>query len=542
MLADMSQLNIVMVAGAIILLLLTILWFVMRAPGRWLGMLALGIVVAAAGAGIFVYQGLRPSSDRQTAVGGGAPPGSEMAGTEALEAERRQQEQIAREKAEAERRQQELIAREKEEAGRQLADTPRRLAEESKKEGARQIRLHDEEHRLARIEIEREETQRQEAPPVPQGLRGGGLTTNADNTPSEQPKPASPLPQTRQEWQVVPVFYGTDRDRQETNERIAYTAERGNRLEVGRALVTVPKIHQVPNIERPWVYKIPFTDVVIFEEAEDPARHFTMKELKNLTQEEFAALARAQIAKSKAFRDQALVFIHGFYTTFDYAVYRAAQISYDMDFDGGSFVYSWPSRGEVSLTAYTADREASEQAENYLEQFLKLIAEQSGARSMTIIAHSMGNKLLLPVLQKLKFRNDTDIKISQIILAAPDVDKDIFANLAREIEGLSTGGVTLYAAANDRALDASQQFWGGVARAGDVPENGPIVIEGIDTIDVTALSTDMFSLNHGGYAQSKTLLQDIRSLMLQGYRLPHVRNNKIRQLPATDGGVYWKYN
>ena len=74
------------------------------------------------------------------------------------------------------------------------------------------------------------------------------------------------------------------------------TAERGRRLELGRAMVTVPKSHQVPNIERPWVVKIPYFDVTIYEEAEDPAKHFTMQEIKKVSEADFLALARERIA------------------------------------------------------------------------------------------------------------------------------------------------------------------------------------------------------------------------------------------------------
>ncbi|MGI9520941.1 MAG: alpha/beta hydrolase, partial [Hyphomicrobiaceae bacterium] len=346
-------------------------------------------------------------------------------------------------------------------------------------------------------------------------------------------------PGNTEKWDVVPVFYGTDRARSDKEKRIAYSADRGKRLEVGRALVTVPKSHRVPNIERPWVYKIPFFNIVILKEKEDPTQHFTLRELKSLTQDEFARLAQQRIEEARLFEGQALVFVHGFNTTFDYAVYRAAQLSYDLKFDGGSFVYSWPSRGEVSPTGYSADREAAEQAERYLEEYLRLVATRSNATSMTLIAHSMGNKLLLPVLQKLKLRNQREFNISQIILAAPDVDRDTFASLAKEIYGLSKG-ITLYAAANDRALDVSRQFWGGVPRAGDVPAEGPIVVPGIDTIDVTATSTEMFSLNHSGYAEKTELLRDISSLMTDGYRSPEVRLPFLIRVP-TPAGAYWRF-
>ncbi|MEM9356945.1 MAG: alpha/beta hydrolase [Pseudomonadota bacterium] len=338
-------------------------------------------------------------------------------------------------------------------------------------------------------------------------------------------------------WDVVPVFYGTDRARKDTEKRIGYNEERGRRLEVGRALVTVPKIHKVPNIERPWVYKLPIIGVTIFSEKEDPAKHFTLRDLKNLSEDEFARLAKIRIDGAKNFVGQALVFVHGFNTTFDYALYRAAQLSYDLKYDAGSFVYSWPSNGSIS--AYTKDRESAEQARQYLRKYLKLVATSSGATTMTIIAHSMGNQLLLPVLDSLRRDDDFNIKISQLIFAAPDVDRDTFVGIAKQIAGMSDG-MTLYAANNDRALMVSESIWRG-PRAGSIPTDlPPVVLPGVDTIDVSATETQYFTLGHSGYAEKKELLEDIRSLLSKGYQAPKDRIPTLETV-QTPAGTYWKF-
>ena len=150
------------------------------------------------------------------------------------------------------------------------------------------------------------------------------------------------------------------------------------------------------------------------------------------------------------------------------------------------------------------------------------MARETGAKSVSVIAHSMGNQLLLPVLRDLKRAAPPSVAISQVILAAPDVDRDAFENIARELVGVSRG-VTMLAAGNDRALSISRRFWGGLPRAGDVPANGPIVVEGVDTIDVTAISTVLFALNHSGYAERSALLQDIQLLIQTGERPPDKR-------------------
>ena len=340
-------------------------------------------------------------------------------------------------------------------------------------------------------------------------------------------------------WDVVPVFYGTDRNREAQEKRISYGSDRARRLELGRALVTVPKVHEVPNIERPWVYRLPFTQIVLYSETEDPKRHFTLKEVRSLSKDEFLRLVRERLNPSSSYKDHALVFVHGFNTSFEHALYRTAQIAYDIKFDGAPFLYSWPSKGALSSQDYSYDRESSGQAEPYLRQFLEVVARETGAKSVSVIAHSMGNQLLLPVLRDLKRAAPPSVAISQVILAAPDVDRDGFENIARELVGVSRG-VTMLAAGNDRALGISRRFWGGVPRAGDVPAGGPIVIEGVDTIDVTAISTLLFSLNHSGYAETSALLQDIQLLIQTGQRPPDKRVPILERV-KTDRGDYWRY-
>lgn len=365
-------------------------------------------------------------------------------------------------------------------------------------------------------------------PPAPEAV-GASPPEPAAPAPAEAPK------QEQGEWDVVPVYYGTDRAQKPNAERLDYGSERGRRLELGRALVTVPKVHKVPSIERPWAIRV--FNVTLYEEAEDPNRHFTMDEIKALSEDEFLALVRARLGASARYKDHAFIFVHGYNTSFDYAIYRTAQISYDLKFDGAAFAYSWPSGG--GLASYTYDRESSGQAEPYLKQFVELVTSKSGAKSVSIIAHSMGNQPTLQVLRDLRRSPPEGVRISQIILAAPDVDRDNFENIARDIQGLASG-ITLYAASNDRALTVSRNFYGGIPRAGDVPATGPLVLPGIDTIDVSASSMDSLGLNHSGYAENNEILKDIAALIATGTRPPKLRTPSLEEI-ATGSGAYWRY-
>ena len=367
--------------------------------------------------------------------------------------------------------------------------------------------------------------------------RSAAPTTTPAPTKSDVPAAATgvaPSP----DWDVVPVFYGTDRKRQDQAKRIGFGTDRGRRLEVGRALVTVPKAHQVPNVERPWAIKVPYTSIVLYQQDEDPKRHFTIQEIKALSKEELLALIRERLRASRSFQDQALVFVHGYNNGFDYALFRTAQIAYDLKYDGAPFLYSWPSGGGIA--GYPYDRESAQQAEPYLRQFLQMVLKETGAKNVSIIAHSMGNQLLLQALRNLDRNNPEVARISQIILAAPDVDRDSFQFLASQIRGVGHG-ITMYASSNDMALGISRRFAGGVPRAGDVPFGvGPIVVGGVDTIDVSALSTEYLALNHSSYAEKTGLLKDIELVLRTGTRPPEICLPLLERIKGGQGD-YWRY-
>ncbi|MDX2155170.1 MAG: alpha/beta hydrolase [Hyphomicrobiaceae bacterium] len=372
-----------------------------------------------------------------------------------------------------------------------------------------------------------------EAPPPAAGTRGiGGVA------PPAAVAPAAPAAAPPAEYHVVPVYYGTDRTRKDTAKRIAYANDRARRLELGQALITVPANHKVPNIERPSAWTIPWLGTV-WQETEDPRKHFTVKEIKAHSKAELLELIKKRLGASQTFKNQSIVFIHGYNVGFDDALYRTAQISYDLQFDGATYTYSWPSGN--GWTSYPYDQNSAQQAEPFLYEFLQMVQNETGTESINIIAHSMGNQLLLQVLRDLKRRSPEVSKINQIILAAPDVDRDSFEFLAGEIRGIAKG-ITLYAASNDKALEASRLF-AGRPRAGDVPPppEGPVVVSGIDTIDITKVTTAYLALNHSSFAEHSDLLTDLQHLIRTGVRPPSQRIGSYKIMSGAKGD-YWFYD
>jgi esterase/lipase superfamily enzyme len=80
--------------------------------------------------------------------------------------------------------------------------------------------------------------------------------------------------------------------------------------------------------------------------------------LSPLPRDEFVRESDAQLAKAVRYRDQVFIFVHGFNTSFDDALYRTAQLAYDMEFDGVPYLFSWPSM--ASATEYLYDRDSAD--------------------------------------------------------------------------------------------------------------------------------------------------------------------------------------
>jgi esterase/lipase superfamily enzyme len=206
----------------------------------------------------------------------------------------------------------------------------------------------------------------------------------------------------------------------------------------------------------------------------------------------------------------AFVFIHGYNVSFEDAARRTAQMAYDLGFDGAPILYSWPSQGKTQ--EYPADEDSVQWTVEHLRAFLIDVAQKSGAQRVQLIAHSMGNRALLNALDQLAETHST-VRFREVVLAAPDIDADIFRQLSAAICSQS-GRVTLYASSADLALTASQQFHK-YSRAGESGKN-IVVLSGIDTIDATRVDTGF--LGHSYFADNRSILADVFSLFR--YDLP----------------------
>ncbi|NLX97997.1 MAG: alpha/beta hydrolase [Rhodopirellula sp.] len=269
-------------------------------------------------------------------------------------------------------------------------------------------------------------------------------------------------------------------------------------MEMGVCEVSIPKRHEVGQVERPSILRLEFD--------EDPTKHVVLREVVPETEESFYARLANRLEESP--RREAFVFVHGFNVTFEAAARRTAQLAYDLQFEGAPIFFSWPSQG--GLLQYTIDETNVIWAVPHLKEFLLGIVRQSGAQSIHLIAHSMGNRALTAALQTIAYElNDDAPLFHQVILTAPDIDADVFRRDIAPSIVKTAGRVTLYASSNDEALVLSKQIHG-YPRAGDSGD-GLLVVQGVDTIDVSTIDTSL--IGHSYYGDNSTVLDDLLDLL-----------------------------
>lgn len=324
---------------------------------------------------------------------------------------------------------------------------------------------------------------------------------------------------------TLKLWYGTNRKPIDTSmPSLTYGPERDNKLNYGTCLVQVPKAHRPKGKLRSSFWWRLRTGV-------DDSIRLDSDSIESLRDDSFWSSVSKELVSAPVNEKDILVFVHGFRVRFEDAALKAAQISADINFPGLTAFFSWPSRGK--LVGYLADGETIKASEPYLAEFLTRTIQESGAEKVHVIAHSMGNRAVIEVMESVvqQVRAAHPIAFGQIILAAPDVDIDVFTRRCPIFRSAALQ-TTLYASPRDLAVWASSVVnW--VDRAGYQP---PIrTFDGIDTVRVERI--DMDWLGHGYVGAAKDIVNDIDKAI----RFNAKPKERGLELCDTDAGrTYWE--
>ncbi|WP_180350092.1 MULTISPECIES: alpha/beta hydrolase [Brucella/Ochrobactrum group] len=289
------------------------------------------------------------------------------------------------------------------------------------------------------------------------------------------------------------------------NPGILFSGERDKLVSLNEIVVSIPPEKNRKAGEVQWPKKLP----------PNPQTDFTTVSVTPLkTDVEMAGWVRPHLTKSR----RVMVFVHGFNNTFEDSVYRFAQIVHDSGADVAPVIFTWPSR--ASVFDYNYDKESTNYSRDALEQILRAIAREREVKDITVMAHSMGSWLTVEALRQMAIRDGrVNAKITDVILASPDLDVDVFSKQFLAM-GKQHPRFTLFTSRDDRALALSRRISGNIDRLGQIdpsiePYRSEMEKAGITVIDLTQLKAGD-RLNHGKFAASPEVVQLIGQRLITG--------------------------
>ncbi|RAI02280.1 esterase [Acuticoccus sediminis] len=318
----------------------------------------------------------------------------------------------------------------------------------------------------------------------------------------------TPVPDAVGVGSIVDILVATTRE-PTADQASLFTGERGPRLAFVDIAVSIPpdNARTVGEVQR------------AKSATGDPKRDFVVVSTQHLELQQAIDTFNGRVKSVPGRR--VMVFVHGYNNRFDDAVFRLAQIVHDSDAEVVPLLFTWPSRG--SLLAYGYDRESANYSRTELETVLRALARDKTVAEVNILAHSMGNWLTMEALRQMAIRDGSiSPKITTVMLAAPDVDVDVFREQMRDI-GPDRPDMVLFVSGDDRALAVSRRLWQSSARLGSIdPSQEPYRTEientGLTVIDLTKVESGD-RLHHGKFAQSPEVVRLIGTRLMEGQTL-----------------------
>ena len=283
------------------------------------------------------------------------------------------------------------------------------------------------------------------------------------------------------------IYVATNRKRDTPSQNV-FTAEPANTLNFAKFTIAIPPNHQPGNIEWP-------------EGAPDPRVSFATTDQAVLTSTEFRkAVALSQQSSRQGKKQNVLIFVHGYNNNFQESLYRLAQIDADTGFNGIPVLFAWPSQGDVA--GYGADKEAAANSRDSLIELLTMVTNSPQVGEIMVVAHSMGCMVTAEALRELRIsRRDRVIaRLGRVVLAAPDIDVDVFQSQVQAIGPLNPP-LTVLVSKDDAALRLSSFIGGSGVRVGALDIENPRVRDAalkakVRIIDISQLQSPDGGMRH----------------------------------------------
>ena len=176
-----------------------------------------------------------------------------------------------------------------------------------------------------------------------------------------------------------------------------------------------------------------------------------------------------------------VLYMHGFYISFERGCRRALILKESLDLEGRFVLFSWPSDG--AILNYTRDEADLYWSVYPLRGVLDEMIGRFGAGNFHLVAHSLGTRGVMLALVLLAQTQQYERPLfNHVVLIAPDIDVGIFKQYLPLVRPLARN-ITVYVSSNDSPLALSRQVHG-YPRLGEAGEH----LEGLTDIEIIDLS------------------------------------------------------
>lgn len=247
-----------------------------------------------------------------------------------------------------------------------------------------------------------------------------------------------------------------------------------------------------------------------------------------------------------------LVVVHGFREAFVSGLRKTAFLGHVLDINSPVLVFDWPGNQGSSLRGYRRARRIAKASGAELAQTLELIIQKIQPESLWLVANSMGAQVVadaFSVLYQKADLADPETEIEDVVLTAPDVDRDEFNERFKQEIAALTRNLTVYVSSNDRALLMSRIINRGrrlgesttntlnpdqIDEAAGVSELVEPDSELITLVDVTPVNR---TRNFHNFSLETPEFFDDLFLRLTNTATP--RNRLLYQIRTPGGAAYW---
>lgn len=294
-----------------------------------------------------------------------------------------------------------------------------------------------------------------------------------------------------------------------------YSGQRAPELGLASVVVSIPPNHVPGNLER--AKRLP----------PDPETEFAVIEPAIYqTDDAFVRSVNTELAKLTSSNRDVLFFVHGYNNTISDSILRLAQFVEDTNYQGVPVLFSWASAAQP--IKYVYDINSALAARPRLEEAAEILV-RTNAKGANVFAHSMGAMLTMEAIVAAELRggfNKTG-RVKNVMLAAPDIDIDVFRSQMSQIKSQNQN-LFILVSKDDSALSFSRRISGGIDRVGSA-DAAELAEFGVTIIDLSEIN-DSSSGSHTKFAGSPEVVRLIGQGMNDASRFGPRSQNQLQDL------------